>query len=84
MLNTRQLLVAAAMVTMIAVPASAREMRYQHHQARVEGGVPYHPLAYHSGPDPYGVYFGNQKVSRDPDPNVRLQLQKDYGYLYSW
>ncbi len=48
------------------------------------GGVPYDPGAYHPGPDPYGVYFGGEKVGRDPDPNVRQQLQNDYSYLYSW
>jgi hypothetical protein len=48
------------------------------------GGVPYYPGAWHRGPDPYGVYFGNQKVSRDPDPNVRQELENDYSYLYSW
>jgi hypothetical protein len=52
--------------------------------AYVQGGVPYYPGAYHPGPDPYGVYFGWQKVGRDPDPNVRQQLQNDYSYLYSW
>jgi hypothetical protein len=52
--------------------------------AHAQGGVPYYPGAYHPGPDPYGVYFGGEKVSRDPDPNVRQQLQNDYSYLYSW
>jgi hypothetical protein len=50
----------------------------------VIGGVPYYPGAYHQGPDPWGVYFGNQMVGRDPDPNVRQQLQNDYSYLYAW
>jgi hypothetical protein len=55
------------------------------------GGVPYIPGAYrppntgpYAGRDPYGVYFGNQEVSRDPDPNVRQELIYDYSYLYSW
>jgi len=52
--------------------------------AHAPGGVPYDAGAYHPGPDPYGVYFGGEKVGRDPDPNVRQQLQNDYSYLYSW
>jgi hypothetical protein len=52
--------------------------------AYAQGGVPYDAGAYHPGPDPYGVYFGGEKVGRDPDPNVRQQLQNDYSYLYSW
>jgi len=28
--------------------------------------------------DPYTVYEGGQYVGRDPDPNVRLQLRRDW------
>ena len=33
-------------------------------------------------PDPYGVYVGGSQVGRDPDPNVRQLLERDYGYMY--
>jgi hypothetical protein len=52
--------------------------------AYAQGGFPYAPGAYHRGPDPYGVYFGGEKVGRDPDPNVRQRLQDDYSWLYSY
>jgi hypothetical protein len=35
-------------------------------------------------PDPYGVYFGGYKVSRDPDPYVRQELLRDYWAIYRW
>ena len=28
--------------------------------------------------DPYGVYLGGREIGRDPDPNVRQQLLRDY------
>jgi hypothetical protein len=88
-------LAAAAIAAVSAAPASARHLKHVHphaqwqgqwynSQAQMPGGVPYYPGAWHQGPDPYGVYFGNQMVGRDPDPNVRQQLQNDYSYLYSW
>ena len=83
------ILAIAAIAAISATPASARHLKRHHHLpyaplAEVQGGVPYYPGAYHRGPDPYGVYFGNQMVGRDPDPNVRQELQNDYSYLYSW
>ena len=30
--------------------------------------------------DPYGVYWGNQEIGRDPDPNIREQLGREYLY----
>src|SRR5262249_1728486 len=33
-------------------------------------------------PDPYGVYVGGSQVGRDPDPNVRQLLERDYNYMY--
>ncbi len=65
-------------------PYASRYSQAPWYGAYAQGGVPYYPGAYHPGPDPYGVYFGGEKVSRDPDPNVRQQLQNDYSYLYSW
>jgi len=83
----------AALATISAAPASAKHLKHHRHAAPayaaqggyvVPGGVPYDPGAYHYGPDPYGVYFGSEKVGRDPDPNVRQQMIYDYSYLYSW
>ena len=94
--SVKIILAAAALATISAAPASARHLRHHHYSyaphavqapvygAYAQGGVPYYPGAYHPGPDPYGVYFGGEKVGRDPDPNVRQQLQNDYSYLYSW
>ena len=83
------MIIAAAVITAIsAAPASARHLKHPQvapmQAFAAQGGVPYQPGAWHAGPDPYGVYFGNQMVGRDPDPNVRQQLKNDYSYLYSW
>ena len=30
--------------------------------------------------DPYGVYWGGQEIGRDPDPNIREELGREYLY----
>ena len=91
MKTVSMILAAAAITAVSAAPASAHHVKRVHphaqlydSQAQMPGGVPYYPGAWHNGPDPYGVYFGNRMVGRDPDPNVRQQLKNDYSYLYAW
>jgi hypothetical protein len=62
-------------------PASARHLK-RHHHVRMVAQVP--PSNASREPDPYGVYFGGYKVSRDPDPNVRQELLRDYWAIYRW
>jgi hypothetical protein len=73
---------AALVVAMSLTPADARHMKRHHHgHAAVRA-----PLIADSlrEPDPYGVYFGGYKVSRDPDPYVRQELLRDYWAIYRW
>ena len=86
MKSVSMILAAAAIAAVSAAPASARHLKRVHPApmaAAVQDSIPA-PGGYNSGPDPYGVYFGNRMVGRDPDPNVRRRLQSDYSYLYSW
>ena len=87
-MRATKMIFAVAAITMISLTsASARHLDHHSRYApryHAQGGVPYDPGAYRWGPDPYGVYFGSEEVGRDPDPNVRQELQNDYSYLYSW
>jgi hypothetical protein len=65
-----------------ATPADARHLRRHHHVSTV-AQIP-SPGAAIREPDPYGVYFGGTKVSRDPDPHVRQELLLDYWAIYRW
>jgi hypothetical protein len=73
---------ALLVVAMMMVPADARHAKRSHfrhpamHAPLVARTVP--------EPDPYGVYFGGYKVSRDPDPNVRQEILRDYWAIYRW
>jgi hypothetical protein len=77
--------VAACLATLvtatIVAPASARHLK-RHHHVRMVARVPANDAI--REPDPYGVYFGGYKVSRDPDPNVRQELIRDYWAIYRW
>jgi hypothetical protein len=35
-----------------------------------------------NGPDPIGVYVGGKLVGRDPDPNIRSMIERQYNYSY--
>jgi hypothetical protein len=73
---------AVMVFAMTVAPADARHsIRHHHrhmamHAPRVVDAI--------REPDPYGVYFGGYKVSRDPDPNVRQELLRDYWAIYRW
>ncbi len=73
---------AVLVVAMMMAPADARHAKRHHlghtamHAPQVDGAV--------REPDPYGVYFGGYKVSRDPDPNVRQEILRDYWAIYRW
>ncbi len=62
-MNTKRLVAAAVIATVIASPALAQ-------------GAPQHRQ--HSSNPAYDVYVGGQYVGSDPDPNVRAQLQRRY------
>ena len=52
--------------------------------ARIAPTLPSANYGSYSGPDPYGVYIGGEKIGRDPDPNVRQELVYDWLYEHSW
>ncbi len=71
----------ALVITAAIGPADARHIKRFHH-ARVVAQLPVDAAS--GGRDPYGVYFNGYKVSRDPDPNVRQELIRDYLAIYRW
>jgi len=87
-MRTARMFFAVTAIALMTAPAIAKQVRHHHPVGQnaygASGGVPFDAGAYHRGPDPDGVYFGNEEVGRDPDPNVRQQLQNDYGHLYGW
>ncbi len=73
---------AGIFAAMATIPAEARHLR-RHHHGRTVAQISSGSAAVRE-PDPYGVYFGGTKVSRDPDPNVRRELLLDYWAIYRW
>ena len=71
----------ALVTTMTPAPADARHLR-RHHHAHMVAQLPVNATSRER--DPYGVYFNGYKVSRDPDPNVRQELIRDYLAIYRW
>ena len=62
-MNTKRLVAAAVIATVIASPALA-------------GRAPQHRQ--HSSNPAYDVYVGGQYVGSDPDPNIRAQLKMHF------
>ncbi len=73
---------AILVVAMTVAPADARHLKRHHHRQAAVQAPPIGDVV--REPDPYGVYFGGYKVSRDPDPNVRQELLRDYWAIYRW
>jgi hypothetical protein len=67
---------------MTTAPADARHLKKHYHVRMVARAAAANDAT--REPDPYGVYFGGYKVSRDPDPNVRRELLLDYWAIYRW
>jgi hypothetical protein len=61
-MNTKMLVAAAVLTTALASPALAQTTSQQREQ--------------HSVNPSYDVYLNGQYVGSDPDPNIRLQLQR--------
>jgi hypothetical protein len=61
-MNTKMLVAAAVLSTALASPALAQRSPQQRQQ--------------HSVNPSYDVYLNGQYVGSDPDPNIRLQLQR--------
>lgn len=62
-MNTKTLVAAALIATVIALPALAQRAP-QHQQ--------------HSSNPAYDVYVDGRYVGSDPDPNIRAQLRRRY------
>jgi hypothetical protein len=60
-MNTKGLVAAAVIATVLASPALAQRAQQQRQ---------------HSPTPAYDVYVGGQYVGSDPDPNIRAQMQR--------
>lgn len=74
--------IAGLLTATTMTPAAARHVKKHHHVRTVARVSPANDAT--REPDPYGVYFGGYKVSRDPDPYVRQELLRDYWAIYRW
>jgi hypothetical protein len=68
----KKLLTAVAFAALVATPALAKT----HHMTAPASADSY---AFASGPD--AVIVNGEVIGADPDPNVRLQIERDYGWL---
>ena len=88
----KAILAAFILAAVAATPAAAKHKRHHHtywqnsyaHTGYGGPGVLYGSSPRYWQPDPYGVYVGGYHVGRDPDPNVRHMLERDYNYIYGW
>jgi len=69
----KKLILGAALAVMAASPVLAQGAYAPHRATRFDNIRAQAPMA-----DNTSVYVDGQYVGMDPDPNVRLQLQKDY------
>ena len=69
----KKLILGAALAVMAASPVLAQGAYWQHRDTRLDNIRAQAPAANNGA-----VYVDGQYVGMDPDPNVRLQLQKDY------
>lgn len=79
-----RLLLSGAAIALLATPVLAREVHHHHysryhHQYSPRVGQAY---GYMRGRDPYSVYVNGHYAGRDPDPNVRQELENEYYYLH--
>jgi hypothetical protein len=70
----KKLVLGAALALMAASPVLAQGSYTTHRATRIDNIRAQAMPALNSGT----VYVDGQVVGADPDPNVRLQLQKDY------
>jgi hypothetical protein len=68
-MNTKMLIAAAALAAAVASPALAQSGD-QHRQ--------------HSSNPAFDVYDNGRYVGSDPDPNIRLQMQRGHGPAGEW
>jgi hypothetical protein len=68
-MNIKMLIPAAVLATAIASPALAQSQN-QHRQ--------------HSSNPAFDVYDNGRYVGSDPDPNIRIQLQRGHGPAGEW
>ena len=74
------LIATIALATAVATPALAQTAGRRIPQQNLQGDQFYGRSVErpHSANPAYDVYEGGQYVGSDPDPNVRLQLRRDY------
>ena len=91
----RVAIVTAVAVTAISIAAglanpAAAATRKHHHAAQTQAIprdqfnqlLPSGNAIGSNGPDPIGVYVGGKLVGRDPDPNIRAMIERQYNYSY--
>jgi hypothetical protein len=72
-------IIAALIITMLAVSAAAAQVPNTHYRA-----VPRHdPYLGYNPADPHVVAIDGAYVGRDPDPNIRAQLRRFPGSYVS-
>jgi len=69
----KKLILGAALAVMAASPVLAQGAYWPHRDTRLDGIRAQAPAA-----GTAAVFVDGQYAGADPDPNVRLQLQKDY------
>jgi hypothetical protein len=78
-------IVAAVALALVATPALAQKSRHRVPVGCVDARSQFNlvEMIFSTGPEPQAngcapaVYNGGRFVGQDPDPNVRLQLQRD-------
>jgi len=86
----KTILAALILAAVAATPAAAKHKRHAHwqnsyaHMGYAGPGLSYGGSPRYWQPDPYGAYVGGYQVGRDPDPNVRQMIERDYYYIYGW
>lgn len=73
----KYLMTAVALASLAVSPAFAAPAKHVTHRNAMESNASAQEPAAYSARDPYAVYVDGQLVGRDPDPNVRMQLEKD-------
>lgn len=81
----KKLVVGTALATLLAVPAFAAQSHRTHTARNVEAAQSRNAYAYAPGTTSAtgrfdAVYADGHYVGQDPDPNVRLMLQRDYSH----
>jgi len=74
-MNTKLVLTALGLATLVAVPASAQDVRSNYSRTRAYNSVDAYASATRYPSGAYGAYH---MIGTDPDPAIRSELQRDW------